>query len=120
MSREDNPRYHGLLVEFERLTGYARAASQLGYTVLSANDHMVYSRPHLDSLTSLAVVIETSGQMKLMTSIALLVIRGAAPLAKALAAIDANSLTNIRLHFGDAIDVPDSATRSPPGITLST
>jgi alkanesulfonate monooxygenase SsuD/methylene tetrahydromethanopterin reductase-like flavin-dependent oxidoreductase (luciferase family) len=72
----------------ERLTGYARAASQLGYTTLSANDHIVYSRPHLDSLTSLAVVIESSGQMKLMTSIALLVIRGAAPLAKALAAID--------------------------------
>ena len=72
----------------ERLTAYARAASQLGYTVLSANDHMVYSRPHLDALTTLAVVIESSGQMKLMTSIALLVIRGAAPLAKALAAID--------------------------------
>jgi alkanesulfonate monooxygenase SsuD/methylene tetrahydromethanopterin reductase-like flavin-dependent oxidoreductase (luciferase family) len=71
-----------------RLTSYARAASQLGFTILAANDHMVYSRPHLDSLTSLAVVIETSGQMKLMTSIALLVIRGAAPLAKALAAID--------------------------------
>src|SRR6202171_2176392 len=72
----------------ERLNGYARAASALGYTVLSANDHMVYSRPHLDALTALAVVIESSGQMKLMTSIALLVIRGAAPLAKALAAID--------------------------------
>jgi alkanesulfonate monooxygenase SsuD/methylene tetrahydromethanopterin reductase-like flavin-dependent oxidoreductase (luciferase family) len=72
----------------ERLTAYAKAASQLGFKVLSANDHMVYSRPHLDSLTALSVVIESSGQMKLMTSIALLVIRGAAPLAKALAAID--------------------------------
>src|SRR5207248_3791749 len=61
-----------------RLTGYATAASQLGYKVLCANDHLAYSPPHLDSLTSLAVVIETSGQMKLMTSIALLVIRGAA------------------------------------------
>ena len=72
----------------ERLNAYAKAASQLGFKVLSANDHMVYSRPHLDSLTALSVVIESSGQMKLMTSIALLVIRGAAPLAKALGAID--------------------------------
>src|SRR2546425_7224375 len=72
----------------DRLTAYAETASQLGFTVLSANDHMVYSRPILDSLTALSLVIEASGQMKLMTSIALLVIRGAAPLAKALAAID--------------------------------
>src|SRR2546423_15047014 len=51
-----------------RLTSYARAASQLGYTVLCANDHLVYNRPHLDSLTSLAVVIESSGQMKMSWS----------------------------------------------------
>jgi alkanesulfonate monooxygenase SsuD/methylene tetrahydromethanopterin reductase-like flavin-dependent oxidoreductase (luciferase family) len=71
-----------------RLTDYARAASQLGFSVLSANDHMIYSRPHLDALTALTVAMESSGQMKLMTSIGLLVIRGAAPMAKALAAID--------------------------------
>src|SRR5207302_7573374 len=70
------------------LTAYAKTASQLGFTVLSANDHMVYSRPILDSLTALSLVIEASGHMKLMTSIALLVVRGAAPLAKAVAAID--------------------------------
>ena len=73
------PRWRTLL----QRTSYATAASQLGYTVLCANDHLVYSRPHLDSLTALAIVIESSGQMKLMTSIALLVIRGATPLAKA-------------------------------------
>src|SRR5438445_6805164 len=72
----------------DRLAAYAKTASQLGFTVLSANDHMVYSRPILDSLTALSLVIEASGQMKLMTSIALLVVRGAAPLAKAVAAID--------------------------------
>jgi len=47
-----------------RLTSYATAASQLGYTVLCANDHLVYSRPHLDLLTALAVFIESCGQMK--------------------------------------------------------
>ena len=72
----------------DRLTAYAETASQLGFTVLSANDHMVYNRPILDSLTALSLVIEASGHMKLMTSIALLVVRGAAPLAKAVAAID--------------------------------
>jgi hypothetical protein len=39
----------------ERLTDYAKAASQLGFTFVSANDHMVYSRPHLDALTSFGV-----------------------------------------------------------------
>src|SRR2546421_9062688 len=90
----------------ERLTAYAEAASQLGFTVLAANDHMIYSRPHLDSLTALSVVIKNSGHMTLMTSIALLVIRGAAPLAKALAAIDL--LSGGRLIVGAG---PDSSPK---------
>ena len=98
----------------ERLTAYARTASQLGFEVLSANDHMVYSRPHLDSLTALSVVIESSGQMKLMTSIALLVIRGAAPLAKALAAIDLLSGGRLIVGAGPGSSPKDYATVGIP------
>jgi alkanesulfonate monooxygenase SsuD/methylene tetrahydromethanopterin reductase-like flavin-dependent oxidoreductase (luciferase family) len=98
----------------QRLTGYAAAASQLGYTVLCANDHLVYSRPHLDSLTALAVVIESSGQMKLMTSIALLVIRGAAPLAKALAAIDLLSRGRMIVGAGPGSSPKDYETVGVP------
>src|SRR3989440_1702477 len=98
----------------ERLTAYAEAASQLGFTVLAANDHMIYSRPHLDSLTALSVVIKNSGRMTLMTSIALLVIRGAAPLAKALAAIDLLSGGRLIVGAGPGSSAKDYATVGIP------
>jgi alkanesulfonate monooxygenase SsuD/methylene tetrahydromethanopterin reductase-like flavin-dependent oxidoreductase (luciferase family) len=98
----------------ERLTSYAEAASQLGYTVLSANDHMTYSRPHLDALTALSAVIEHSGQATLMTSIALLVIRGAAPLAKALAAIDVLSRGRLIVGVGPGSSPKDYETVGVP------
>src|SRR2546423_677219 len=98
----------------EHLTGYARAASELGFTVLCANDHIVYSRPHLDALTSLSVVIQSSGRMKLMTSIALLVIRGAAPLTKALAAIDLLSGGRVVVGAGPGSSEKDYETVGVP------
>jgi len=97
-----------------RLTSYAEAASKLGYTVLSANDHMVYNRPHLDALTALAVAIEPSGQMRLMTSIALLVIRGAAPLAKAVAALDTLSGGRVIVGAGPGSSAKDYETVGVP------
>jgi alkanesulfonate monooxygenase SsuD/methylene tetrahydromethanopterin reductase-like flavin-dependent oxidoreductase (luciferase family) len=72
----------------EHLTGYADCARRLGFSALSANDHMVSSVPWLDGLTALAAVISTSGDMTLATTVALPVIRGPVPLAKSLAAID--------------------------------
>ena len=98
----------------ERLNAYASAAAQLGFSVLSANDHMVYSRPHLDALTALTVVIESSGQMKLMTSIGLLVIRGAAPMAKALAAIDLLSGGRVIVGAGSGSSPKDYETVGIP------
>jgi alkanesulfonate monooxygenase SsuD/methylene tetrahydromethanopterin reductase-like flavin-dependent oxidoreductase (luciferase family) len=97
-----------------RLTTYSQAASQLGFRVLSANDHMVYSRPHLDALTALTVAIESSGQMTLMTSIALLVIRGAAPMAKALAAIDVLSGGRLIVGAGPGSSAKDYETVGLP------
>jgi len=98
----------------ERLNAYASAAAQLGFSVLSANDHMVYSRPHLDALTALTVVIESSGEMKLMTSIGLLVIRGAAPMAKALAAIDLLSGGRVIVGAGSGSSPKDYETVGIP------
>jgi alkanesulfonate monooxygenase SsuD/methylene tetrahydromethanopterin reductase-like flavin-dependent oxidoreductase (luciferase family) len=85
---------HVPLIAFEReptltdLKTYAQAAASLGYRWLSANDHLVYPRPWLDGLTALAAVIEDSGDLALATTVSLPVVRGPAPLAKALAAID--------------------------------
>jgi alkanesulfonate monooxygenase SsuD/methylene tetrahydromethanopterin reductase-like flavin-dependent oxidoreductase (luciferase family) len=61
---------------------------QLGFTTLCANDHLIGSRPWLDSLTALASVLAHTHQVTLMTTAALPVVRGPVPLAKALAALD--------------------------------
>ena len=70
------------------LAAYARTAARLGYRYLCANDHLVFGRPWLDGPTALASLIEASGDMTLVTTAALPVLRGPVPLAKTLAAID--------------------------------
>jgi len=66
----------------------AVSAERLGFTTLCANDHLIYSRPWLDSLIALASVLTSTHRITLMTTAALPVVRGPAPLAKALAALD--------------------------------
>jgi len=70
------------------LSDYVRLASDLGFTWLTANDHVVYGRPWLDGPVSLAAAIANAGAMTIGTSISLPVIRGPGPLAKAVAALD--------------------------------
>jgi probable F420-dependent oxidoreductase len=82
----------------EHLSAYAERAARLGFSALSANDHMVFSVPWLDGPTALAAVVANSGSMTLATTVALPVIRGPVPLAKSLAAID--RLSNGRLVAG--------------------
>jgi alkanesulfonate monooxygenase SsuD/methylene tetrahydromethanopterin reductase-like flavin-dependent oxidoreductase (luciferase family) len=72
----------------DRLSETARAAERLGLDTLSVNDHLVYRSPWLDGPMALAAVLATVPTMTLMTSVALPVVRGPVPLAKALAAID--------------------------------
>jgi alkanesulfonate monooxygenase SsuD/methylene tetrahydromethanopterin reductase-like flavin-dependent oxidoreductase (luciferase family) len=72
----------------QRLTSAVSAARDAGFTTVAANDHFLFSTPWLDGPTALASAIADSGDMKLMTSIALAVLRGPMPLAKTLAAID--------------------------------
>jgi alkanesulfonate monooxygenase SsuD/methylene tetrahydromethanopterin reductase-like flavin-dependent oxidoreductase (luciferase family) len=73
---------------FGGLTDYVRVANAIGMRWLTANDHLVFGRPWLDGQVALSAVLETSGSMAVATSIALPVVRGPAPLAKTLAAID--------------------------------
>lgn len=96
------------------LKDYARAASALGYRYLTANDHLLYSRPWLDGPTALAAVIEESGDLRLATTISLPVLRGPLQLAKALAAIDVLSGGRVVAGLGpgssradyDAVGIP--------------
>ena len=70
------------------LRTYVRAAAELGYRYLCANDHLVFGRPWLDGPTALAALLEESGDMRLATTASLPVLRGPVQLAKTLAAID--------------------------------
>jgi alkanesulfonate monooxygenase SsuD/methylene tetrahydromethanopterin reductase-like flavin-dependent oxidoreductase (luciferase family) len=80
--------FDGSGYSLKSLVTYTEAARELGYTAIAANDHMLFSRPWLDGLTALTAVMSASGELTLMTSLALPVIRGPVQTAKALAAID--------------------------------
>ena len=69
----------------------AGAAARLDLWGLSANDHVIFSRPWVDGPTALAMAIPHSGELRLCTTIALPTIRGPLPLAKTLISIDALS-----------------------------
>ncbi len=73
---------------YRRLAETVDAARECGFAAISANDHFLFSAPWLDGPTALAAVVERSGDMKLVTTLALASLRGPVPLAKALSALD--------------------------------
>lgn len=80
--------FRGQAFSLSRLVDYAQTAERLGFTTLCANDHLIATRPWLDSLTALAAILTKTPRMTLMTTVALPVVRGPVPLAKSLAALD--------------------------------
>ncbi len=75
-------------VTLDRVISVATAAERLGFGTLTANDHLVYGRSWLDGPTALAAVLTSAPGVRLMTSVALPVVRGPFALAKTLGAID--------------------------------
>jgi alkanesulfonate monooxygenase SsuD/methylene tetrahydromethanopterin reductase-like flavin-dependent oxidoreductase (luciferase family) len=71
-----------------RLTRAVDAARECSFAAISANDHFVFQAPWLDGPTALAAVVERSGSMELVTTVALVSLRGPVQLAKTLAALD--------------------------------
>ena len=71
-----------------RVSGAVDAARECGLAAISANDHFVFQTSWLDGPAALASMIERSGDLELATTVALVALRGAVALAKALAAID--------------------------------
>src|SRR5215218_2589254 len=96
------------------LRDYAHAASELGYTHLCANDHLVFSRPWLDGPTALAAVIDRSGDLTLATTVSLPVIRGPAVLATTLRAIDVLSGGRLVAGVGPGSSAADYALVGVP------
>jgi alkanesulfonate monooxygenase SsuD/methylene tetrahydromethanopterin reductase-like flavin-dependent oxidoreductase (luciferase family) len=72
----------------ERVYSTVDSAVACGFAAVAANDHLVFHAPWLDGPTALASVIERSAGLDLATTVSLPVVRGAAALAKTLAAID--------------------------------
>jgi alkanesulfonate monooxygenase SsuD/methylene tetrahydromethanopterin reductase-like flavin-dependent oxidoreductase (luciferase family) len=93
----------------EHLTSDTETAARLGFSALSANDHMAFSVPWLDGLTALAAVIGHSGAMTLATTVSLPVIRGPVPLAKSLAAVDRLSQGRLVVAVGPGSSEHDFA-----------
>jgi alkanesulfonate monooxygenase SsuD/methylene tetrahydromethanopterin reductase-like flavin-dependent oxidoreductase (luciferase family) len=96
------------------LKAYAEAAADAGYRYLCANDHLLFSRAWLDGPTALAAVIDESRDMTLATTAALPVIRGPAPLAKALAALDVLSDGRVLAGVGPGSSGRDYALAGIP------
>jgi alkanesulfonate monooxygenase SsuD/methylene tetrahydromethanopterin reductase-like flavin-dependent oxidoreductase (luciferase family) len=96
------------------LASYTDRARELGYSFISANDHLVFQGPWLDGIIALASVLDRSGDMQLATTVCLPVIRGPAVLAKAAAALDILSGGRLILGVG-----PGSSERDYQSAGLS-
>jgi alkanesulfonate monooxygenase SsuD/methylene tetrahydromethanopterin reductase-like flavin-dependent oxidoreductase (luciferase family) len=81
-----------------RILETAETAARLDFWGISANDHVIFSRPWIDGPTALAMTIPHSGELRLCTTVSLPTIRGPMPLAKTL--ISLNSLSDGRLVAG--------------------
>ena len=98
----------------QRLRGYAATAERLGFKYLCVNDHLVFTRPWLDCLTALTAVLDSSGSMRLVTSVALPVVRGPVALAKSLAALDVLSGGRLIVGLGPGSSARDYAAAGVP------
>jgi probable F420-dependent oxidoreductase len=98
----------------DRLISVATAAERFGFGTVSANDHLVYARPWLDGPSALAAVLAAASGVRLMTSVALPVVRGPFTLSKTLAAIDLLSGGRLDAGLGPGSSEADYALAGIP------
>ncbi len=101
-------------IDLDRVIAVATAAERLGYGTITANDHLVYQRPWLDGPTALAAVLTAAPTVRLMTSVALPVVRGPVALAKTLGAIDLLSGGRVDAGLGPGSSAADYALAGIP------
>ena len=99
---------------YRRLAGTVDAARECGFAAVSANDHLVFPAPWLDGPTALAAVAGQSGEMALVTTLALATLRGPVPLAKALSALDILSGGQVIAGVGPGSSEADYRTVGVP------
>ena len=98
----------------DHLVTYAATGRELGFRALSANDHLIFSRPWLDGPTALAAVLSYSGDMDLATTVSLPIVRGPVQLAKTLGAIDRLSGGRLLACVGPGSSARDYAAAGIP------
>jgi probable F420-dependent oxidoreductase len=98
----------------DRVMAVAMAAERLGFTTITANDHLVYGRPWLDGPIALAEVAAAAPSVRLMTSVSLPVVRGPFALAKTLTALDILSGGRVEAGLGPGSSAADYAAGGIP------
>ena len=86
---------------------YTATAAGLGFEMVSANDHLVWRRPWLDGLMSLASVAGSAGDMTLATSVALPAVRHPVVLAKAITSLAVLSESTVVAGLGPGSSAAD-------------
>ena len=86
---------------------YTATAAGLGFDMVSANDHLVWRRPWLDGLMSLASVAGSAGDMTLATSVALPAVRHPVVLAKAITSLAVLSESPVVAGLGPGSSAAD-------------
>jgi len=89
------------------LRTYTATAAGLGFEMVSANDHLVWRRPWLDGLMSLASVAGSAGDMTLATSVALPAVRHPVVLAKAITSLAVLSESAVVAGLGSGSSAAD-------------
>ena len=96
------------------LREYARRAEAAGFRYLCANDHLLYHRPWLDGPTVLAATLDAAGDLTLVTSVALPVVRGPVATAKLLGSLDLLSDGRLLAGVGPGSSARDYAAVGIP------
>ena len=102
------------VLSLDRLLAAAAAAERVGFSTVTANDHLVYGRPWLDGPLALAAVMAAAPGVRLMTSVSLPVVRGPFALAKALGALDLLSGGRLDAGLGPGSSAADYALAGIP------
>ena len=102
------------VLSLDRLLAAAAAAERVGFSTVTANDHLVYGRPWLDGPLALAAVMAAAPGVGLMTSVSLPVVRGPFALAKALGALDLLSGGRLDAGLGPGSSAADYALAGIP------
>jgi alkanesulfonate monooxygenase SsuD/methylene tetrahydromethanopterin reductase-like flavin-dependent oxidoreductase (luciferase family) len=101
-------------VDRDRILLTTTTAAALGFWGVSANDHVIFSRPWLDGPAALAMAIPESGEMRICTTISLPTIRGPMALAKTLTSLDVLSDGRLIAGIGPGSSSRDYAAAGVP------